>query len=460
MVVLSLALVLSTLPGFEAVDHPDAGPSEAAPAVVESPSQGPQFTPPAPAPVPAPAAALPAAPDAGAPPLTAQGVLDVVTAWIRPYAIIKPTIIVSSGAVESYSQPNATAITAAGNPVLANLPNEARLTFQVAQSRAGLWLNEKGSVRGRLEIDFIDFTKATPTVASLPRLRLAYLEWQPSEAFTLLAGQDWDLHAPVQPHGANMVGARFLSGNAGFMRQQVKAIGKVGVFELAAAVGMEGVNAAAKDSAFELSLVPTFAVRGSWLVGKGGRIGVSGLGTALRLAPGSATERRTFAGGGSAFADFTLGTTNVRGEVNVGQNMANLGLLTLGFGVGANDVTEWGGFFSVRHGITPMHFVYVNAGLMRVINRDAVTSSYSYASMPADGSPPAMKDAALAGTGPGMVHNGGATLGYELKLTKNLSFILEGFFLYSEHKLLAVDQARVSGTRMAGGSELSVFVSF
>ncbi len=391
-------------------------------------------------------------------PAPTPSVLDTVLQAFRPYATVKPTVIASSAAVESFSQPNASAITAAGNPVLATAPADPRLTFQVAQSRAGLWLNEKGVVRGQLEIDFIDFSKASPTVASLPRLRIAKVEWAPSDAFTLMVGQDWDLHAPVNAHGSNMVGARFQSGNLAFMRQQIKAIGRVGQFELAGAIGMEGANVNAKDGAFELSAVPTFALRAAWLIGKG-KVGLSGLVTSLRLNLGAPTERRALAGGVTAFADVTFGRTTLRGELSAGQNMANLGLLSLGQG-GPSDVGEWGGFISVRQGITDMHFVYGTAGLMRVLNRDAVRASYSYASLPADGSAPAFSSAALAGTGPGLLHNAGVTLGYELRLNKNLAFLLEGFFLQSEHQLLASDVGRVDSTRRALGGELSTLVTF
>lgn len=387
----------------------------------------------------------------------APSVLDTFLEYVHPYATIKPTVIVSGAGVESYSQPNESAVTAAGNPVITTLPTNSRLTFQIAQSRLGVWLNEKGSVRGHVELDFIDFTKASPTVASLPRLRIATIDWMPTPSFTLSAGQDWDLTGPVNPHGSNLVGARFLSGNVGFMRQQVKALGRVGAFELAGAVGLTAANAGAKDGAVELSPIPTFALRASWMVAKG-RVGLSGIATSLRLNPGAATERHAFAGGGTAFADVTFGRTTLRGELTVGQNMANLGMLTLGLG-GPKDVAEWGGFVSARHGITDMHFIYATAGFMHALNRDAVRASYSYATMPVEGLP-AMSTAALAGTGPGILHNMGATLGYELRLNKYLAFLFEGFVLQTEHQLLDFDAGRTARVRNAFGGELAALVSF
>lgn len=398
------------------------------------------------APTPAPAAALPAP----APP-AAPSVWDRVLELFHPYATFKPTIIVSSAAVESFSNPNESAITAAANPVLATQPDHARFTLQVAQTRLGLKLNEKGAVRGQVEIDFVDFAKASPTTTSLPRLRIAKVDWVPVEHFTLTVGQDWDLHAPVNPHGSNMVGANFLSGNTGFLRQQVKAIGEVGGFELAGAVGMQGPNLTAKDGAFELALVPTFALRVSWLVNGAGRVGVSGLATSLWLSPGTAAERHTLAGGVTAFADVTWGRTTLRGELTLGRNMSNLGLLALGFG-GAKDLDEWGGFLSVRHAFTDVHALYAHAGLARVLNRSDVAPSYGYAT--------ATSAAALTGTGPGLRANGAVTLGYELRVHQHLAFMLEGFYVRSEHVLQAVDEARLSGTREALGAELATFVTF
>ena len=143
---------------------------------------------------------------------------------IRFYGVLKPTIVVAAGATESFSQPNASAITAAANPVFANTPDATNLTFQVAQSRVGVWLNEKGMLRGHVEIDFIDFTKASPTVAALPRLRIATVDFAPHKRFLLSFGQDWDLVSPLAPFGTNLVGASFQAGNMGFMRDRKSVV--------------------------------------------------------------------------------------------------------------------------------------------------------------------------------------------------------------------------------------------
>src|SRR5262249_48317505 len=148
----------------------------------------------------------------------------------HPYILLNPRIIYSSAAVESFGQPNAGNITAAANPLLASHRNEGRLTFQVAQSRLGMWFAESSRIRGQLEVDFVDFSKASPTVASSPRLRIARVEAVLLDKKLLISmGQDRDLYQPVNHPGINLIGGAFTAGNTGFMRNQLKLIARLGV---------------------------------------------------------------------------------------------------------------------------------------------------------------------------------------------------------------------------------------
>ncbi|QDE71160.1 hypothetical protein [Myxococcus xanthus] len=78
--------------------------------------------------------------------------------------------------MESFTQQPPVAVVAAGNHALATKPDQERFSLQVQQRRFGLWLNEKGAVRGQVELGFVDFAKATPTVQALPRLRIERAE--------------------------------------------------------------------------------------------------------------------------------------------------------------------------------------------------------------------------------------------------------------------------------------------
>jgi hypothetical protein len=371
----------------------------------------------------------------------------------RVYATLKPTIVLSSAAVESYSQPNATAITAAGNPVMARLPNDGRLSFQAGQSRMGFWLNEPGKVRGQVEIDFVDFGKASPTVASLPRLRIAKVEWEPFPNTAIWAGQDWCIHAPINPHGINLVGALFQAGNTSFMRQQVKLLQRLGSLELVAAVGMQNNNNTPADAAVELSRTPSVALRAAWNMRDAGKLGISGIFSSVRFAPGTDDERRGQAGAVALFGDLTpLRGTNLRFETYAGRNVGNLFLLGLGYGTAKQDAEELGGFISVRQDVyAGEHFLYGMAGVAKVLDSGDVPVAYS---RPASGGAPA-----LNGNGPGILRNMGARAGYEFRPAKNLGLLLEGFHYRTRHQLLAEDREGLAPDRAATGVELGMLAT-
>lgn len=421
----------------------------------------------------APAAEPPAIPSPGAPlatpppPEPAPKPEAPALPTVRFYGTIKPTLAVSASGVESFGNPNASAITAAANPVVAPLHKSSRATFQVAQSRFGFNVNERGHLRGHVEIDFLDSAKASPTVASNPRLRIATVDWVPSDQFTMSFGQDWDLHAPLNAYTINLVGGMFQAGNSAFMRQQIKALYKTDAFELAGAIGIQALNVTPKDNFVEIGHFPSFAARAAVLVGKTGRIGVSGIATQFTFAPGLPTERQAGGLGGALFADVTpYEALNVRFESYIGRNQANMGMLTLGQGGAGFDADELGGFVSGRHVIVEGHAAYVTAGFAQILNPSDIKPSYAYpaAAAAAPGAPPPpAPDTATAissGAGPGMRWNLGVRLGYEYRPIKAVAFIVEGFLYQSRHVLLAVDQGRFESTQTAPGVESGILYTF
>lgn len=386
---------------------------------------------------------------------------------IRVYGLIKPTLIFAGRPVESYSQPNASAATAAGNPVIASpLAHESSYTLQVAQSRFGIWFAEGQPVRGQLEFDFIDFGKSSPTVQALPRLRIAKVEWSLSDSTVLMVGQDWDLWGPVNPYGINLVGGSFQSGNTGFMRQQAKLIWHNDSLEVAGALGLPGINPAAKASVPEFSRLPSIAARAAVLLGKAGRIGVDALATEWRFNPRLATDRKTFAGAFGLFGDITPAERfNVRFEGYYGQNFANMGALAIGMGRVAAatamapetivNIKEVGGFLSTKYGLTDAHALYGTFGLAKVLNDDDVVPSYGpTATLDAAGMV-VISNAVSAANGPGMKQNLSARLGYEYRYDKSIAFSLEGFMFQTKHQLDAATlmAGLIKGDRSAFGIE-------
>ncbi len=358
-------------------------------------------------------------------------------------------MVVSGSPVESFGQPNSTAVTAAGNPILNAIDDEVGWTFQVAQSRLGFWFAEKSPVRGQFELDFIDFTKSSPTVGALPRLRIAKVEWSLSDSTVLMAGQDWDLFQPVNPYTVDIVAVAYQAGNTAFMRQQAKLIWHSESIELGAAIGLAGINNTARASIPEYS-VPSVAARAAVLLGKAGRIGISAIGTSWRFAPDTPTERKTFAGAGGIYGDVTPAERfNLRFEAYAGRNLANIGSLSLGQGNATDDMDEVGGFLSAKYGFNDTHALYGLAGMAQVLNDEDVVPSYS---IPMGGGTPT-----VAGTGPGMKSNLTARLGYEFRFDKSIAVMAEGFYFKSEHVLAATEAATTDGDVTAVGGELGLF---
>jgi opacity protein-like surface antigen len=396
----------------------------------------------------------PASPAADAPP---------APPIIRPYAWIKPTVILSAKPIESFSQPNASAGTAAANPVLsARAPGDApledaSLTFQAAQSRLGFWFNEKAPIRGQFELDFIDFTKSSPTVGALPRLRIAKVEWAFNDSTVLMAGQDWDLFAPVNPFTLDIVAVAFQAGNTGFMRQQAKLIWHNQSLEVGGAIGLAGINNAFRAVLPEYNPLPTIAARAAVLFGAAGRIGVSAIATNWRFAAGAAAERTALAGAADIYGDLTpFERFNLRFEAYFGQNLGNLGSLSLGTGNAVDNIKEVGGFLSAKYGFTDSHALYALAGMAKVLNDEDVVPSYTYGTV-AMGTIPAESTATVAGTGAGMTSNFTARLGYEYRYDKTIAFMAEGFAFQSKHVLNTDFDADIDGDRTAFGGELGLF---
>ena len=393
-------------------------------------------------------------------PVTAEGARStsplVVPAppRLRLYGFFKPTVIVADGAVESYGQSNASGITSAGNPAYAGLPGRSRLSFQMAQSRLGLWVGEDRPLKGQVEVDFVDVAKASPT-ASLPRLRIAKLEWRATDHLTLLAGQDWQLVQPVNPHGADYIGALMEAGNSSFTRHQVRALWTTGPVELGAEIGMQSANNLAKDAALEVSLTPSFALRAQYNLGGSSKLGIDGIATSVLYNAG-AGEVRTFAGAAGVYGDLTLGRiVNLRFEGYIGRNSANLSLLTLAQGRPGTDLHDAGAFVSAKVTATDRLALYGRLGAAAVLDPRDVVPAYSYGSAALD-PPPPLGSAVLAGTGPGIKSNYASSLGMDLKLFGGLSILVEGFGYRTRFALMDVDAGRMSAVSRVVGTELAL----
>jgi hypothetical protein len=354
---------------------------------------------------------------------------------LQIYGFILPNIIGATRGVESFSQPNMSAFTAAGNPLLATSPNQSRATFQVAQSRLGFLMGSKTSVQGRLEFDFVDFTKASPTTASVPRLRRATVEYHVDEHNVIVMGQDWDLFSAFHPIDYNFVGHYFESGSSGFMRQQLTWIRTTSDLELGGSIGLQTANPNAPDGNVELSKFPAFVVRGAYLFGEHNRVGLSGI--ASQLLVDRTTDQKLPAYGVKGFSEFFLagGDLDIRTEIYAGRNLFNLGTLTLSYGSALSDVAEVGGWMTGRYSLSQKFGIFGGGGIAKVLNPQRMLASYTL-------SPAGVYS--LAGTGPGIERNWTVRIGAEYKPEPLLSIFAEVAYLNTLHHFGAVAPASAS----------------
>lgn len=360
---------------------------------------------------------------------------------IKPYGFVKASVTATRGGVESYGRQNASAATAASSPIFTPDEGEWASTFQVAQSRAGLLATMSPEVSAKLEFDFINFDRASPTVQALVRLRIASVTWEFLEGQSLTVGQTWDLFSPMNTLHSNFVGNNFSAGNAGFMRHQVIWLGSWdGVFA-GAAVGMPGANASSTVGVLERSLAPSVALLAGLTPTESLRIGVSAI-AASRVRD---ADNRTTSLGANVFTEYKTDDLHIRAEGVWGQNLANLGTLTLG-ARGSGDVQEAGGWVSARYRMNETHAFHGTAGGAVVLTPETLGFGYTLD----------MNDVATR-TGSGILSNLAVRAGYEYWFVEKGRFFFEPMLFRSEHKLR---DATLDGARWSVGVEAGVVAGF
>jgi hypothetical protein len=367
---------------------------------------------------------------------------------VQPFGFIQTSWIGSSGGVESFSQPNLSAYTAAGNPALNPRHDETVSSFQVAQSRLGFKVDAPDATQGILEFDFIDFAKSSPTTAAQPRLRRALIDHRPTTDWLFRIGQDWDIVSPLAPHSFNWVGHYFQAGDVAFMRIQAQAIHSSAEHEEAYAIGLPGSNNASGVQALEASLFPTLAYRQTWKREKN-QHGFSALVSELR-SPSS--QNYFFAGVLNGFYQhFFEDQSEIRTEVYIGRNTVNLGLLGLSYGSGKNlDTGDAGAYVTYKKPVGQNLSWFSGVGYAAMMDPNNMASSTTHT---ASGS-------MLSGTGPGIEANFNVRSGVEKKLTSQLQLFGEIAYLETQHHLDPIDTASYRSFNRALVTQLGMQLNF
>ena len=326
------------------------------------------------------------------------------------FGFLLPQTIFANSAVATFGNENAVAMTEAavsGGP--------SRQTFQVQQSRFGMVYRASPEIRGKVEVDFLDATKASPTVQALPRLRILKVEYDIIPGTTVFMGQDWDLFSPLAPHTYNFVGSQFRSGNSGFMREQLGIIHQANPYlEIAGSIGFGLPNATQSDHAAETDKQPAYQLR------------VTGKLEKLSLGLGAIYSNRSYesrpipapptiltitqpAMGGVFFLESISSVLEIRAELLYGNNLANLGALTIGQATVANPkVNEAGGWLSAKYKFGK-NSVFGGYGMESVSNKESLTSGTAIRS------------------------NQSIHLGYDYQLSPKARVYTEGFHFRTEY---------------------------
>lgn len=360
---------------------------------------------------------------------------------LTAYGFLKESATYSTAGLASYNNVNLSAPThAVGELPTRRADRTSRMSFQSQQSRIGANLKKGENISAKIELDFIDFNKSSPTTQMNPRLRIAAVTYA-WENHKIVMGQDWDLFSPVTSYTFDYVGLYFMAGNTGFMRQQIQYLNTQGDWELGAAVGMAGNNATTADADLELAKSPTYALRLTRKLDKG-RIGVSGIYSRLNYATtvgaGAGSTHDAYAG--NAFYEQAFESFEIKTEAYYGQNLANLAALSIGRGTATSDVREYGATLTGVFKFRPRHNFFGGAGFARVDNRSALT--------------PLTFNSNNQITAPGVRSNFVKRLGHDFRITEDLSWLSEVSHYDTTNKLPSDNYQRRSVWGIETGIQL------
>lgn len=361
-------------------------------------------------------------------PLLAIGVLPVSSSAtslngfdLIAYGFIKASAMYSTQGLASYNNINLSAPTSAVPQVRGRADKASRMSFQTQQSRIGTMLKKGDNLSARIEMDFIDFNKSSPTTQMNPRVRIASVTYA-WDNHKVIVGQDWDLFSPVTSYTFDYVGLYFLAGNTGFMRQQAMYLNTQGSWEFGGALGMAGNNPGTSDADLEISKSPTYALRASRLLEKG-RIGVSGIYGRINYEMSNKSTHDAYAG--NAFYEQVFSRFELKSEAYYGQNLANLGALSIGKGSATSNVKEYGATLTGAFKFIDRHHLFGGMGFARIDNRSQIPSYVVGTTSTNNG----------VISSPGIRGNFLQRVGHDFRVTEDLSWLTELSHYDTTHKL-------------------------
>lgn len=329
---------------------------------------------------------------------------------VTAYGFLKASAMYSTQGLASYNNINLSAPTNA----MGRLPGRgqdktSRMSFQTQQTRMGVNLKKGDNLTAKFEFDFIDFNKSSPTTQMNPRVRIASVTYT-NENHKFIIGQDWDLFSPVTTYTFDYVGLYFLAGNTGFMRQQAQYLYTLNDWEFGGALGMAGNNPGVQDSDLETGKSPTYAARATRKIGPKGRVGVSGIYSRLSYNQPTENGSTRDAYAGNTFFENVWEKFEIKSEAYYGQNLANLGALSIGRGTQNYNAKEYGASLTGYYRMIDRHALFGGVGVARLDNRSQV-------------GPLAVTNNVI--TSPGIRSNFLGRVGWDYKVTEDFSWMTE-----------------------------------
>lgn len=341
---------------------------------------------------------------------------------LSAYGFIKASAMYTTEGVASYNNINMSAPTHAVAQTRSQ-DKTSRMSFQTQQTRAGVRMKKGENLSAQFEFDFIDFNKSSPTTQMNPRVRIAAVTYAWDNQKVII-GQDWDLFSPVTTYTFDYVGLYFLAGNTGFMRQQAQYLYTLGNWELGGALGMAGNNPGVTDSDLELGKSPTYALRLTRKL-EFGRVGISGIYSRLSYNQTTTAPTSTHdAYAGNAFYEHQHGKISIKSEAYYGQNLANIGALSIGKGTATSDAREYGGTLTGTYAIAENQNLFGGVGFAKIDNRSELA-------------PFVLNATTNLITSPGIARNFLTRFGWEYKVTPDFSWISEVSRYETQSKLAA-----------------------
>ena len=137
------------------------------------------------------------------------------------------------------------------------------------------------------------------------------------------------------------------------------------------------------------------------------------------------------------FYENNHGALNIRSEAYYGQNLANIGALSLGKGTDSSNVKEFGGTLTGQYKLSEKNFPFAGVGMAKVDNRTSLT--------------PFALNATNTISSPGIRGNFLARVGWEHRVTPDLSWVSEISRYETTSKLSSVNyQLNVVGSVETG----------